>query len=44
MINVILSIITELLLFGMLLFLAIHTIDLKNRLKELEEKVRNLDW
>ena len=44
MINVILSIITELLLFVMLLFLAIHTIDLKNRLFELEEKVRNLDW
>ena len=44
MINVIVHIIAELLLFFLFLFLIIRTTILENRLDKLEEKVKNLDW
>ena len=44
MINVIVKIIAELLLFLLFLFLVIRTTILENRLDKLEEKVKNLDW
>jgi len=44
MINEIVKIIAELLLFFLFLFLIIRTTILENRLDKLEEKVKNLDW